>query len=119
MAGRISPEALGAEQGSERIECGCHVDVEVGVDTTGHTPQLLRWSWPSLPSLGIRGGTAVPDRSDGRSRLFVATGPLTPTRRRDVPLSPNLLRATTAAVDTTEHCHCCGAYVPVASSMSF
>jgi hypothetical protein len=37
------------------------------------------------PVNGAGDGTAVPDRSDGRSGLFVATGPITPTLRRDVP----------------------------------
>ena len=38
-----------------------------------HHAQLLRWSWSSLLSKVLRDGTAVPDRSDGRSGLFLAT----------------------------------------------
>ena len=106
------------------------MNVEVRVDATGHTPaQLLRWSWSSLLSFVLRDGTAVPDRSDGRSRLFVATGPITPTRRRDVPLSMcetgrnppallNLFRPSDSAVDPAEHCHCSGAPCVDALSVS-
>jgi hypothetical protein len=36
VAGRIGVETLRAEQCSERIEGGGHVDVEVSVDATGH-----------------------------------------------------------------------------------
>ena len=37
VAGRVGLEALRAEQPAERVEGGSHVDVEVRVDTTGHT----------------------------------------------------------------------------------
>ena len=67
VAGGIGLEALGAEQPTERVEGGSDMDVEVRIDATSHTAaQLLRWSWSSL-LLGVRDGTAVPDRSDGRS----------------------------------------------------
>jgi hypothetical protein len=37
VAGRVSGEALCAEQPTERVERGGYVDVTVSVDTTGHT----------------------------------------------------------------------------------
>ena len=37
VAGGVGLEALRAEQPPERVEGGSHMDVEVGVDTTGHT----------------------------------------------------------------------------------
>ena len=41
-----------------------------------------------IPSLKVlRDGTAVPDRSDGRSGLLMRPRPITPTRRRDMPAS--------------------------------
>ena len=49
VAGGVGIETLRAEQCSERVEGGGDMDVEVGIDTTGHTrAQLLRWSWSSL-----------------------------------------------------------------------
>src|SRR5208283_468178 len=39
VAGGVGVEALRAEQCSERVEGGGDMDVEVGVDTTGHTPR--------------------------------------------------------------------------------
>src|SRR5271165_960480 len=79
-------------------------------------------------------GTAVPDRSDGRSGLLVASRTNHPPLGRDVPLSrccwknsaddarrrlvpsqakspvlPKLLRTSGQAVDPSGHCHCTGA----------
>jgi hypothetical protein len=34
---------------------------------------------------GVKDGTAVPDRSDGRSRLLSQPGPITHLRKRDAP----------------------------------
>ena len=63
------------------------VDLSAKVSTPPVTERAASTMVMVIPSLfGVRDGTAVPDRS-GRSRLFVATGPITPTRRRDVPLS--------------------------------
>ena len=39
VASRVGVEALRAEQCSERVQGGGDMDVEVGVDTTGHTPR--------------------------------------------------------------------------------
>ena len=60
-----------AEQPAERIEGGGHMDVSMGVDTTGHTTRRASTVVMVIPSLKVlRDGTAVPDRSDGRSGLF-------------------------------------------------
>ena len=37
VAGSVGLEALRAEQSTERVECRRNVDVEMSVDTTGHT----------------------------------------------------------------------------------
>ena len=62
------------------------MDVEVGIDTTGDTPRSFYdgHGHPFLP-LAVRDGTAVPDRSDGQSELFVQPGPITLFSRRGVP----------------------------------
>ena len=50
------------------------MDVEAGVDATSHTTRSLYDGHGHPFSLfGVRDGTAVPDRSDGRFRLLVAT----------------------------------------------
>jgi hypothetical protein len=38
VASLVGGEALSAEQPTQRIQGGRHVDVSMGVDTTGHTP---------------------------------------------------------------------------------
>jgi hypothetical protein len=48
--------------------------LELGVSTPPVTPRAASTMVMVIPSVfGVRDGTAVPDRSDGRSRLFVAT----------------------------------------------
>ena len=74
VAGGVGLEALRAEQPAERVQGGSHMDVEVGVDATGDpTRSFYDGHWSSLLSMVLRDGTAVPDRSDGRSGLFRAT----------------------------------------------
>jgi hypothetical protein len=71
VAGSIGIERLGANQSAQWVKSSGNVLIEVGIDTTrdargsfydghGH-PFLLKW---------LRGGTAVLDRSDGRSGLL-------------------------------------------------
>ncbi len=70
----VGLEALRAEQPAERVEGGSDMDVEVSVDATSHTTRSF-YDGHGHPSclMELRDGTAVPDRSDGRSRLLVAT----------------------------------------------
>ena len=50
------------------------MNVEVGIDTTGHTTRSFYDGHGHPFSLfGVRDGTAVPDRSDGRPRLVAAS----------------------------------------------
>ena len=74
VAGGIGRETLGAEQPTERVQCGCHMDVAMGVDTTGDpASQLLRWSWSSL-SLKV-GGMARPFRIGATGGLGCSSNP--------------------------------------------
>ena len=105
------PNRLGAEAAAERTEGSGHVDVAV-VSTPPVTPRAASTMVMVIPSLFcVRDGTAVPDRSDGRSRLFVATGLVTPTRRRDVPYfnvrleSPGRLRLATSRDSKSDRTH--------------
>ena len=56
---------------THRVECGSDVGVEVGVDTTRDADGSF-YDDPPIPYFleRLRGGTAVSDRSDGRSGLF-------------------------------------------------
>ena len=70
VARSIGLEALRAEQTSEWIESRCHMNVEVRVDATSHTTRSFYDGHGHPFSLfGVRDGTAVPDRSDGRSQV--------------------------------------------------
>ena len=70
VAGGVGGETLGAEQPTERVQCGCDMDVAVRIDTTG-IPRAASTMVMVIPfSQSWRDGTAVPDRSDGRSGLF-------------------------------------------------
>ena len=73
VAGRVGGKTLGAEQSAERIEGGRHMDVEMRVDATSHTTRSFYDGHGHPFSLWCRDGTAVPDRSDGRSGLVAAT----------------------------------------------
>ena len=91
-----------------------------------------------IPSVfGVRDGTAVPDRSDGRSGLLLQPGPITQLGdgtcrlsmcagrsrsttscnvtglqvRPDLPALPNLFRTSNQAVDPSEKYQCTGAPV--------
>ena len=67
-------KALRAEQPAERVEGRSDMDVEVRIDSTGDpTRSFYDGHWSSLLVMVLRDGMAVPDRSDGRSRLLVAT----------------------------------------------
>ena len=88
VAGGVRCESLCSEQAPNRIERSGDVHIKVSVhaagdgacsfyDGHGH-PFLPMWS---------RGGTAVPDRSDGRLSLLEQAGPITLPLGRDVPLS--------------------------------
>ena len=88
VAGGVGLEALRAEQPPERVERGSHMDVEVGVDTTSHTTRgFYDGHWSSLLLMEL--GMARPFRigATGGPGLLLQAGPLTLTRRRDVPLS--------------------------------
>ena len=89
VAGGIGIERLGADQPTQRVECCGNVCVEVGVDTT-RDPGCSFYDGHGHPFLSLsrlRGGTAVLDRSDGRSGLLLQAGPITQPQRRGVPLS--------------------------------
>ena len=80
VASSVGIERLGADQSTQRVEgCG-DVFIEVGVDTTRDPgQQLLRWSWPSLPSLAVEGWHGRP-RSERRAvGLLVASRTNHPT----------------------------------------
>jgi hypothetical protein len=63
----------------------CKVSVAMRVDATV-IPCAASTMVMVIPSLKVfRDGTAVPDRSDGWSGLFLQPWPITPTLRRDVP----------------------------------
>ena len=88
VAGGVGLKALRAEQPAERVEGGSHVDVEVRIDTTSHPTRSFydgHWSSLLLTELGM----ARPFRigATGGPGLLLQAGPITPTRRRDVPLS--------------------------------
>ncbi len=70
-AGGIGVEGLRADEAAQWVECRGDMGVEVGVDTTrdaggsfydGHGHPFLPYT--------VEGGTAVSDRSDGRSGLL-------------------------------------------------
>src|SRR6185312_11674732 len=64
------------------------------------------------PVNGVRDGTAVPARSDGRSRLLVATRAIHPNSETGrAAVASKLLKVTKAAVDPAKHCHCYGARI--------
>ena len=130
VARSVGLEALRAEQTSERVEGRCHVNVEVGIDTTGHTTrQLLRWSWSSLLSLWCEGWHGrsgserraaqaccckpgqSPQLGDGTCRCQSAAGGSRPTTfcnvtglqvRPDRPALPKLFGTSNQAVDPSE-----------------
>jgi hypothetical protein len=67
----VGVEALRAEQCSERVEGGNNMHVEVGATppvTPGAAASTMVMVIPSVN--GVRDGTAVRDRSGGRSGLF-------------------------------------------------
>ena len=88
VAGGVGREGLGADQPAQRVECCGNVDVEVGVDATGD-PGRASTMVMAIPSFlkRLRDGTAVPDRSDGRSGLVGASRTNHPPLGRDVPFS--------------------------------
>ena len=88
VTSRIGPEALGAEQCSEGVEGGGHMNVEVGVDTTRHSTRSF-YDGHGHPFLSQRcEGWHGRSGSERRAvQVVVATRTNHPTRRRDVPLS--------------------------------
>ena len=102
VAGGIGGKALRTEQPTQRVECRSDMVVAMCVDTTRDARQHLRWSRSSLLVMVLRDGSAVPDRSDGRSRLVAAS-------RANHPNSETgraaLQRALEGLGDDTRRCH--------------
>jgi hypothetical protein len=88
VAGRVRSESLRSEQAANRIERSGDVHVKVSVHAAGNGACSFYdcHGHPFLP-MWSRGGTAVPDRSDGRLSLLEQAGPITFPLGRDVPLS--------------------------------
>ena len=88
VAGGVRWESLCSEQAANRIERSGDVHIKVSVHAAGNGACSFYdgHGHPFLP-MWSRGGTAVPDRSDGRLSLLEQAGPITLPLGRDVPLS--------------------------------
>ena len=65
----VGPKRLGAEQATDLVQDGGHMDLAVGVDATGDRARGF-YDGHAIPSFlkRLRGGAAVPRRSDGVGR---------------------------------------------------
>ena len=121
VATRVRLKALGAEECSKGVEGGSYMDVEVGVDATGHStrsfydghghPFLSQWceGWHGRSGSERRAVQVVvatrtnhPNSETGRAAFNVRCRP-------NLPAIPKLLTTSNAAVDGADHCHCSGA----------
>jgi hypothetical protein len=96
------------------------MDVEMGVDTTGHTPRSFYDGHGHPFSKRCEGWHGRSGSERRAVQVVLATRANHPTSetgraavnvrlvRPNPPAFPNLLGTTTAAVDPAEHCHCYG-----------
>jgi hypothetical protein len=79
VAGPVRREGFGSEQASDAVEGASYGDLVMGIDATDDRARRFYdgHGHPFL-SLGVRGGTAVPGRSDGRAGLRLTDRPITP-----------------------------------------